>query len=295
MNIYNPWVNNFALPNNNSIINIQIKKTNINTLKFKYKKNLNGDINLITLNKNINYGNGFDHMNISVKNGKGYINQISRTSKLSGKNIMNLAIKILQNIGVEYCELEDNSIFLCKIHNYNSIKNIRINYKIITLFKFGETYYMQFGFKPIYFDKNNNTNNINKTLFFKNIITKIKECNWNNLDLFMNNTNIFIIENRLYSIYYNNAYNKWKEFKHYFENIYQNPFDSFKDFNESTCHLFISWLDFYVHSANNINLYLSFIDPILIENCKLNYFKKLYDTLLSVKWINENIFNLNIK
>jgi hypothetical protein len=205
MNIYNPWINNFLLPSNNSIIDIQVKSNNKNTLKFRYKINTNG-FNLITINKNINSGgNGFDHINISVKNGKGHINQISKTSKFSGKNMMNLSIKILQQMGVNYCELEDNSVYVCK--------NIKINYKIITLFKFGETYYMQFGFKPISI---NNHINKDKTNFFKILIDRIKECKWTDLDTFMNNTNIFINQNRLYSIYYINAYNKWNEFKNFY-------------------------------------------------------------------------------
>ena len=88
MNVYNPWINNFILPKNNCLINIQVKSNSINTLKFRYKINTNG-INFITVNKNINSGsNGFDHISISIKNGKGYINQISKTSKFSGKNIV---------------------------------------------------------------------------------------------------------------------------------------------------------------------------------------------------------------
>ena len=284
MSIYNPWINNFLLPSHNSLLNIQVKSNNTNTLKFRYKINSNG-INLITVNKNINSGgNGFDHISISVKNGKGHINQISKTSKFSGKNMMNLSIKILQNMGIHYCELEDNSVYICE--------NIRMNYKIITLLKFEETYYMQFGFRPIFL---NNNINKDKTSFLKIIINRIKECKWIDLDTFMNNTNIFINQNRLYSIYYINAYNKWKEFKNYFENKYSTPFNAFENFNNSTCYLFLTWLDFYIHSSNNIHLYSSFIEQSLIERCRLNDFKKLYDTLLMVKWINEDIFNLNIK
>jgi len=284
MSIYNPWINKFLLPINNSLINIQVKSNNKNTLKFRYKVNTNG-FNLITIDKNINSGgNGFDHISISVKNGKGHINQISKTSKFSGKNMMNLSIKILQQMGVHYCELEDNSVYICQ--------KMRMNYKIITLLKFGETYYMQFGFKPISI---NNYKNKDKTKLLKIIIDRIKECKWIDLDTFMNNTNIFINHNRLYSIYYITAYDKWNEFKKNYEDKYSSPFDAFKNFNDNTCYLFSIWLDFYIHSSNNIHLYSSFIDYSLIEKCKLNDFKQLYDTLLSVKWINEDIFNLNIR
>ena len=185
--------------------------------------------------------------------------------------MMNLAIKILQKMDIHYCELEDNSIFICKIYNNTIIKNIRMNYKIITLLKFGETYYMQFGFMPI-------SNNENKTKFLSIMIDRIKKYTWDSLNKFMNNTNTFITENRLYSIYYMNSYNKWKQFNDFFEIKYSKPFSSFKEFNNSTCYLFETWLDFYIHSANNINLYSS-----LIEKCKFNEFKNLYDVLLSVK------------
>jgi len=80
----------------------------------------------------------------------------------------------------------------------------------------------------------------------------------------------------------------------FFEIKYSRPFSSFKEFNNSTCYLFVTWLDFYIHSANNIHLYSSFIDSSLTEKCKFNEFKNLYDILLSVKWINEDIFNINI-
>ena len=116
MSVYNPWGNNFSLPNTNSIIKIQIKPNNINTLDFRYKKNTNGRINMITTYKNMNVGNGFDHINISVKDGKGYINQISRTSKYKGNIMMKLALKLLQKIGVTECELEDSSQFICNIN-----------------------------------------------------------------------------------------------------------------------------------------------------------------------------------
>jgi len=137
-------------------------------LKFRYRLNSNGNIHLITLNKNSNIGDGYDHINILVKNGKGYIKQISRTSKYSGKNMMNLAIKILQKIGINYCELEDNSNFICNIYSSNSesYKYVRLNYKLITLFQHEKTYYMQFGFNPI------NNNNINLTDFIREKINK---------------------------------------------------------------------------------------------------------------------------
>ena len=105
----------------------------------------------------------------------------------------------------------------------------------------------------------------------------------------MNNTSRFINENRIYSLYFINSNKKWKEFKSFFEEKYERPFDSFKEFKNTTCHLFIIWLEFYIHSSNNIELYKRFIDPILLENCKLKELKDIYDILLSVKWINNNI------
>jgi hypothetical protein len=159
-----------------------------------------------------------------------------------------------------------------------------MNYKIITLLKLGETYYMQFGFKPISKIKNKD-----KTIDIKILIDNIKECTWLDLDRFMNSTSIFINENRIYSLYFIKSNKKWKEFKSFFEEKYERPFDSFKEFKNTTCHLFIIWLEFYIHSANNIELYKRFIDPILLENCKLKELKEIYDILLSVKWINNNI------
>ena len=41
MSVYNPWSNNFILPNINSTINIQVKENSVNTLKFRYKINSN--------------------------------------------------------------------------------------------------------------------------------------------------------------------------------------------------------------------------------------------------------------
>ena len=266
-----------------------IKSNNSNTLKFKYKLSSNGNIHLITLNKN-NIGNGYDHMNILVKNGKGYIKQISKTSKYSGKNMMNLAIKILQKIGINYCELEDNSNFICKVYNYNSetYKDIRLNYKLITLLQYEKTYYMQFGFNPI------NKNNINLTDFIVERIKIIKECKWENLDKFMSNVKNFINVNRIYSVYYKDAYKQWKLFEKYFRPKFERPFDSFQEFNKDICYLFTIWFDFYIHSSLNIKLYEPFIGQKLIDDCKFNEFYILYNKLLKVKWINHDIFMYTI-
>ena len=88
--------------------------------------------------------------------------------------MINLAIKILQKIGINYFELEDNSNFICKFYSPNSetYKDVRLNYKLITLLQHEKTYYMQFGFNPI------NKNNINITDFIIEKITIIKECTW---------------------------------------------------------------------------------------------------------------------
>lgn len=291
--VYNPWGNHFSLPTINSKITIQVTPNNSKTLDFNYKKNSNGKINLITLNKNVNSGNGYDHINISVKDTKGYINQISRTSIHSGTSIMKLALKILQKMGVTECELKDTSTFLCNI-NKNGIKQkVNMNYKIIMLLKHEQTYYMKFGFKPISQKNTNRGKNMSNKL--KDEINKIRECSWKDLDTFMNHTEIFMNKNRLYSSLFNKALHNWNEFKTYYQRIYSiypldGPFHAFKDFRNETCHLFTTWFHFYINVAtNNFELYSTIINIELFKNCKFESLKNIYEELLVTKWINSDI------
>jgi len=106
----------------------------------------------------------------------------------------------------------------------------------------------------------------------------------------MNNVKNFMNINRIYSVYYKDAYKQWKLFEEYFRPKFEKPFDSFEEFNKDICYLFVIWFDFYIHSSLNIKLYESFIEKQLIDECKFNEFYELYNKLLKVKWINYNIF-----
>jgi len=236
----------------------------------------------------VNAENSYDHINISVNNRKGCINQISRTSIHSGTTIMKLAIKILQKMGVTECELQDNSTFLCNINKNGLSKKVNINYRITMLLKKEKTYYMQFGFIPI--SQRNRSRGTDLTIFFKNEINEIRKCSWEDLDTFMKKIDTFMIENRLYPILYKEALHNWNEFKIFYQTMYDKPFHAFNNFKMETCHLFTTWFSFYINVATEqFKLYSSIIEKELFINCKFISLNNIYEELLFTKWINSNI------
>lgn len=278
MNILDPWADNntFVLPNTSSNIKLQVIKNNKNNLlNFTLKYELNNTIILSTSNVNKNTFVGHNHLTIKIVNDVAYIEHLSKMTKYSGTVLMKLAIQVLKKLNIKKCELIDNSTIKCKLKN-NTIKFL--NYKMITLLKYGQTYYMKFGFKPI------KGENIDLSNQIKSVINFLKRCSWNNIDNYFHillrniNTNYRL---KLQS----KALHNWLEFKENFIDIYDNPFKAFESYNDDNCYLFNDWLNYilYISRARNI-------ESINANN--YNYIQKIneLDTLLlDIRWINNNI------
>lgn len=279
MNILDPWTNNntFVLPNINSKIKLQVIKNNKNNLlNFTLKYETNNTIILSISNVNKNTFVGHTHLTIKiVNNDVAYIEHLSKMTKYSGTVLMKLAIQILKRLNITKCELIDNSTIKCKLKN-NTIKFL--NYKMITLLKHGQTYYMKFGFKPI------KDENIDLSNQIRSIINFLKRCSWNNIDNYFHillrniNTNYRL---KLHS----KALHNWLEFKKNFIDIYDNPFKAFESYNDDNCYLFNDWLNYILYISRSRN-----IESINANN--YNYIQKIneLDTLLlDIRWINNNI------
>jgi len=272
MNILNPWsLDELLIPDHNSIIKVQVTKNNsMNFLNFNLKYNKIGNIELTTKNKNINKNcSGYDHIKIKIINNIGYIEQLSSTNKYSGTILMRLSLQILDKLNIEKCELKDNSTKKCKLENGN-IKYL--DYKLITLLRYGQTYYMKFGFKPM-----NGLNNV--SLDLKRCVNILQECEWKNLDKYFIKLSELIKTNRMYEFLFKNSLKNWNDFKDKFKNKYNYPFIAFIEYNDSNCYLFNEWIVYlrYIFEKKNINNITN--DKYFIE------FNKMLDILLNVKWI----------
>jgi hypothetical protein len=278
MNIFNPWTNDniFVLPNINSHIKLQVTKNNKNNLlNFKLKYELNNIIILTTSNINKNTFIGHNHLTIKIINGVAYIEHLSKMKKYSGTILMKLALQVLKKLNITKCELIDNSTIKCILKNNT---NKYLNYKIITLLKYGETYYMKFGFIPY------NSLNYDLSYTIKSIINNLKKCNWNNIDNYFNILSRNINTNYRLKLH-TKALDNWIEFKEQFNNLYDNPFKAFQSYNDENCYLFNDWLNYILYISRLKN-----IESININN--YNYIKKfneLDNILLDIKWINNNI------
>jgi hypothetical protein len=278
MNIFNPWTNNniFILPNINSKIKLQVTKNNSNNLlNFTLKYEPNNTVILTTSNINKNTYVGHNHLTIKIINNLAYIDHLSKMKKYSGTILMKLGLQILKKLNIKKCELIDNSTIKCKLKNNT---NKYLNYKMITLLKYGETYYMKFGFKP-YDSLNNDLSDI-----IKSIINTLKKCNWNNIDNYFNILLRNINTNYRLKLHIK-ALDNWLEFKENFIDLYENPFKAFESYNDDNCYLFNDWLNYIIYISKLKN-----IESININN--YNYIKKINELdslLLGIRWINNTI------
>jgi hypothetical protein len=277
MNIYDPWKNNSTFPINESEIQIKIRNNFSNTLRFLIKRNKN-NINIITKNINttskISSTYNYPHLYISIKNSIGYIKTIQAMTNYSGSQLMNLAIKILKNMNVHICELDDVSVKICKFKI--NAKNIKfdINYKILSLFKHYQTYYMKFGFKPM--------DGINdKSEKLKELVIIIKKNSWDNIESCIN-----LSRNGILQRMFNYAIDNWNNFKAKYKTYDNTPFVAISKYSDEDCYLFTYWLSYII--------YISTTPNIVLKNLKnkneiefITYFNQLLNILMTVKWIKD--------
>lgn len=128
---------------------------------------------LNTINKTNNYNN----IALKLYDDIAIIENISRSEFYRGSEYMLLALQIIYKLKYKKSMLQDLAYFSCDrkmnfFSNIPSSKKMEIQNKLIYLFKFGSTFYMPFGYKPV-IKKNellnynlsdeNNENNINYT------------------------------------------------------------------------------------------------------------------------------------
>jgi hypothetical protein len=180
--------------------------------------------------------------------------------------------------------------------NVSSNFKEEIQYKIISLLRFGSTFYMPFGF-----DAYNKTNMMNKNNDIKDLVSQLWDIKWEDIDFYMITMFNIVLSNkyknnymiRNYTKWYNywiNIYESWNIFKEKYSTISPTPFRSFSFFNYDECSEFINWLELYSFKYLNYNQFIfNNINNSTREMAGILLFKKLKNEVNNVVWINNNI------
>jgi hypothetical protein len=200
--------------------------------------------------------------------------------------------------------LIDSSFFVCdrKINIFKSLsknnisKKEEIQYKLILLFKFGSTFYSPFGF--ISYNKENMNNETDNIM---NLVLKLWDIKWNEIDLYVTNmievvlsnkykNNSMIINYERWFNYWINVNESWNKFKNKYNMVSPTPFRSFSFFNNDECGEFINWLELYSFTYYNYNQFVfNNINNSKKEIAGIFLFKKLKNLVNNVLWINNNV------
>jgi hypothetical protein len=178
----------------------------------------------------------------------------------------------------------------------NISKKEEIQHKMITLLRYGKTFYMPLGFNPYNKNSLNNSNEI-----ISELVSKLWDISWSQIDEYMElmiesvksnkyQNNIMIRNYTKWKNYWNNIYNYWKIFYNKYLLLSPTPFRSFIFFNYDECHEFINWLELYSLKYHNFNSFIfNNIPNNKTYNAGIKLFKKLRNTVNNVYWINNNI------
>jgi hypothetical protein len=166
--IYDPWNTDINILD---LININVN--NLKNIKIMGPKNKNNT--RIEIDININYKKTNSQLFISsitsnsiefelriiiyLDSKKAEIKRIEKlikngTELYSGSDILKLSLKIIKDLEIQEVELDDQSTINCKkrINNENINTRVsmlfteKISYSLFSLFRFGSTFYMNFGF-----------------------------------------------------------------------------------------------------------------------------------------------------
>jgi hypothetical protein len=278
-------------------------------IEFMYEDKGNNIYYLYTVN---NDSSDFKHLYLKINSNETIIENISKSKIYSGSEYVILGLQIIYRL-FRYienynCKLVDMSFFICdrKMNLFRSKSNDRSNvpsnfkeeiqYKIISLLRFGSTFYMPFGF-----DAYNKTNMMNKNNEIRDLVSKLWDIKWEDIDSYMITMfNIVLLNKyknnymiRNYTRWYNywiNIYESWNIFKEKFSTISPTPFRSFSFFNYDECSEFINWLELYSFKYLNYNQFIfNNINNSIREMAGILLFKKLKNEVNNVVWINNNI------
>lgn len=282
---------------------------------------------LNTVNKTDNYNN------ISLKLYKdiAVIENISRSDIYRGSEYMLLALQIIYKLKYKKSMLQDLAYFSCDrkmnfFSNNPTSKKMEIQNKLIYLLKFGTTFYMPFGYKPLIkkneinnFDLNNeiyedNEKNNNNYIDISNnidiLINKLYNISWYDINNYISNIKLLLNNNKLknntkifnfriynygkWKTYWLNICKSWNIFYDKYNNEVNSPFQAFSIFDKKECDIFINWLELYSFSVEQTKPYDSsiFNNDINI-NLKIlagiNDFKKLKLLIEKCDWVNKKI------
>jgi len=278
-------------------------------IEFMYEDKGNNIYYLYTVN---NDSTDFKHLYLKINSNGTIIENISKSKIYSGSEYVILGLQIIyrlfRHIENYNCKLVDSSFFICdrKMNLFRSKSNDRSNvssnfkeeiqYKIISLLRFGSTFYMPFGF-----DAYNKTNMMNKNNDIKDLVSQLWDIKWEDIDFYMITMFNIVLSNkyknnymiRNYTKWYNywiNIYESWNIFKEKYSTISPTPFRSFSFFNYDECSEFINWLELYSFKYLNYNQFIfNNINNSTREMAGILLFKKLKNEVNNVVWINNNI------
>lgn len=162
----------------NIILGAEVKKnigTNIrHIIEFKFEKIEKNIYYLYTLNND--ESTDFKHLYLKIYENETIIKNISKSIIYSGSEYLLLGLQIIYRLSENKqnykCRLVDTSFFVCdrriNLFTKKEIKNKKeeIQHKIISLLRFGSTFYIPFGFLP--YDKEsmaNKNSDIKKLVF----------------------------------------------------------------------------------------------------------------------------------
>jgi hypothetical protein len=258
-----------------------------------------------------NESSDFKHLYLKIYENETIIENISKSSIYRGSEYVILGLQIIYRLfgsNKNYkCKLVDSSFFICdrKMNVFQNIPNIskkeEIQHKMITLLRYGKTFYMPLGFNPYNKNSLNNSNEI-----ISELVSKLWDISWAQIDEYMElmiesvksnkyQNNIMIRNYTKWKNYWNNIYNYWKIFYNKYLLLSPTPFRSFIFFNYDECHEFINWLELYSLKYHNFNLFIfNNIPNNNTQNAGIKLFKKLRNTVNNVYWINNNIKSQSI-
>lgn len=204
--VLDPWNRNFILPENSRNIKIKVRRKNKepHEILFFYRKNRNGNIEIIS-KSNENHV-GYENLKIKIQGDTAKIVSLQKSDEVSGTEFMELGMKILKRLRIKTCILQDIAKFDCKNKN---IYSQEIPSNILLLFKKCETFYMRFGFLPY----NINTGKCVLKEIMR-IIFKLYFVSWEDVDNFIK----MILEKNIKINKINRMIDRWNEFKNKFMN-----------------------------------------------------------------------------
>ena len=324
---FNPWgfENNLEeLINTQKEINIIGPISNITKERHIITLKIDKNDNEISLKSNLDSKTGLRFLYIKIKDDIGVLENISRSDIYYGTEYIILGLQLLYLLNIKISTLIDDSYFICDFRDNFFFKKSelepykKIPYKMISLFRFGNTFYMKFGYKPMSIEYDNKNKKIYKdesnAVYI--LLDNLYKIGWNEIDDILkngikmineckeikNNKNWRVIDQNKWIKYWNTIYNSWTHFKmkYYDETEFQyTPFRSFIMYDKNDCALFCDWLELYSHTYMNfmnINTYV--FNNQIQEIPGIKDFSKLKILLNSCKWINNDVhstpFKINI-